>query len=255
MNGHVHAIEERVRTRRIMSVVGVAAHLDHRLYLLPDVAGATRQGCLDAAEAGFAAVICRPEKVASAARALSGTGVAVATAVCWDSPDTEIMDTDGMICEAVVLAGQGADEVPLVATKVRMSVGGGGEFERQTTALVTSMEQRDVRVRVVLDTEDLTSPEIARACRRATDAGVWMVQGGSWRGQRTGFSQVRRMREALGKDVLLKWTQPVRSLEALLLCVGEGVARFNGDVGPLMVAARRSAGMGTLNVPLAGTDY
>jgi deoxyribose-phosphate aldolase len=255
MNGHVYAIEERVRSRRTMSVAGVAAHLDHRLYRLPDVAGATGRGCLDAAQAGFAAVICRPENVGAAARALSGTAVAVATAVCWDTPPTELLDTDGLVGEALALADQGANEVALVATKVRMGIGGGGEFERQTTALVASMEQRNVRVRVILDTEDLTSPDIVRACRRATDAGVWMVQGGSWRGQRTGFTQVRTMRRALGPDVLLKWTQPVRSLETLLLCVAEGVARFNADVGPLMVAARRSAVLGTLNVPLVGTDY
>ena len=238
-----------------MSVADVAAHLDHRLYQQPDVSGTTGQGCADAARAGFAAVICRPERVASAARALSGTAVAVATAVCWDSPDTEVLDTGSMIGQALVLTDDGVNEVALVATKGRMGIGGGGEFERQTAALVASMGQRDVRVRVVLDTEDLSTPEISNACRRATDAGVWMVQGGSWRGQRTGFTQVRTMRHALGPDVLLKWTQPVRSLETLLLCVAEGVTRFNGDVGPLMVAARRHAVLGTLNVPLAGTDY
>ena len=254
MNGHVYAIEERVRSRRTMSVAGVAAHLDHRLYLAPDLPGATERGCLDAAQAGFAAVICRPENVGAAARSLTGTAVAVATAVCWGTPHTEVLDTDGLIGEALLLADEGAHEVALVATKVRMGVGG-GEFERQTTSLVASMEQRDVRVRVILDTEDLTSQDIVSACRRASDAGVWMVQGGSWRGQRTGFTQVRTMRHALGPDVLLKWTQPVRSLETLLLCVAEGVARFNADVGPLMVAARRSAILGTLNVPLAGTDY
>jgi deoxyribose-phosphate aldolase len=254
MNRHAHAIEARMRTRRTMSVADVAAHLDHRLYRQPDVPGATGEGCADAALAGFAAVICRPESVASAARALSGTAVAVATAVCWDSPDTEVLDTDTMISEALVLTDHGANEVALVATKQRMGIGG-GEFERQTAALVASMEQRDVRVRVILDTEDLTSPDIATACRRATDAGVWMVQGGSWRGQRTGFTQVRTMRDALGADVLLKWTQPVRSLEILLLCLAEGVGRFNADIGPLMVAARRSAVLGTLHVPLAGSDY
>ena len=255
MNGHVYARDARLRSRRTMSVADVAAHLDHRLYGQPDVPGATGQGCADAALAGCAAVICRPESVASASQALSGTAVAVATAVCWDSPDTEVLDTPSMISQALVLTDQGANEMALVATKERMGIGSGGEFERQTAALVASMDQRDVRVRIVLDTEDLTSPEIAKACRRATDAGVWMVQGGSWRGQRTGFGQVETMRDALGADVLLKWTQPVRSLEILLLCLAEGVERFNGDVGPLMVAARRSAMLGTLHVPLAGTDY
>lgn len=117
------------------------------------------------------------------------------------------------------------------------------------------MTDRDVRVRVILDTEELTSQRITMTCAQVVEAGAWMVQGGSWRGPRTGFTQVALMRKALGPDVLLKWTQPVRSLETMLLCVAEGVGRFNGDVDLLMAAAQRGTELGPLSVPLAGTDY
>ncbi|WP_457255983.1 hypothetical protein [Pedococcus sp. P5_B7] len=254
MNEHLHAIEARKRSRRRLSVADLAAHLDHRLYQQRAFPGATKQGCADAVQAGFAAVICRPERVAEAARELAGTAVAVATAVCWDTPDTTHLDTDSMLSQALTLAGHGANEVALVATKERMGASG-AEFERQTTALVASMGERDVRVRVILDTKHLTPHAIATACHQATDAGVWMAQAGSWRGQRTGFTQVEAMRDSLGADVLLKWTQPVRSLETLLLCIAEGIERFNGDVDQLMAAARRSAAAGPLTVPLPGTDY
>ncbi|WP_457255118.1 hypothetical protein [Pedococcus sp. P5_B7] len=254
MNKHLYAIEARKRSRRRLSVADLAAHLDHRLYGQPAVPGATRQGCAKAAQAGFAAVICRPERVAEAARELSGTAVAVVTAVCWDTPGTTHLDTDSMLSQALTLADHGANEVALLATKERMAPSG-AEFERQINALVACMGKRDVRVRVILDTEYLTRHDIATACRQATDAGVWMAQGGSWRGPRTGFTQVEAMRDSLGADVLLKWTQPVRSLQTLLLCIAEGVERFNGDVDQLMAAARRSAAAGPMIVPLPRTDY
>jgi deoxyribose-phosphate aldolase len=63
------------------------------------------------------------------------------------------------------------------------------------------------------------------------------------------------MRDALGPDVLLKWTQPVRSLETMLLCIAEGVGRFNGDVRRIMASAQYSARLGPLTVPVPGEHH
>lgn len=254
MSGLTEAIQARKLARRQLSVADVAAHLEHRLYALPPTPDAIRRGCANAVRDGFAAVICRPERVAEAARNLDGTGVPVVTAVGWNLPDSAALDTPTMLEEANALAAQGASEVALVATQARME-GGGVAFTRQTAALVAAMTQRDVRVRVILDTEQLAPEHITLACRQASEVGVSMVQGGSWRGQRTGFSQVEMMRDALGPDVLLKWTQPVRSLETMLVCIAEGVGRFNGDVDRIMASAQYSARLGPLTVPLPGTDY
>lgn len=254
MSERLQAMNARMRSRRVLSVPDVAAHLDHRLYCMPLTQEAHRQGCADAVREGFAAVICRPERVADAAKNLAGTGVSVASAVGWDTPDCVALDTTAMLDEALMLAGQGVNEVALVGTRGRMD-GGGTAFARQTAALVADMARREVRVRVILDTEHLGREHIVMACRQASDVGVWMVQGGSWRGQRTGFTQLEMMRGALGAGVLLKWTQPVRSLDTMLLCIAEGVGRFNADVDQLMAAARRSAARGPLSVPLPGIDY
>lgn len=254
MDDVLKGIAARRRARRELGVAEFAAHLEHRLYLLPLTPEATRRGCADAVREGFAAVICRPERVADAARNLAGSGVPVVSAVGWNHPDSAALDSMSMLEEASMLAGEGANEVALVATRARIA-GGGTTFTRQTAALVEDMAARAVKVRVILDTEHLQPIHITTICQQVSNLGVSVVQGGSWRGQRTGFTQLEQIRDALGPDVLLKWTEPVRSLETTLLCIAEGIGRFNADVEQLMAAARRSAAHGPLALPLRGTDY
>jgi deoxyribose-phosphate aldolase len=82
-----------------------------------------------------------------------------------------------------------------------------------------------------------------------------MVQGGSLSGKRARFSELEVLRGALPPEVILKWMQPVRSLDAMLLCVAEGVGRFNADVEHIMATAQLRAESGPLIVPLPGWDY
>ena len=49
-----------------------------------------------------------------------------------------------------------------------------------------------------------------------------MVQGGSWAGERTDFSKILLIREALGPSVLLQMDKPVSSIHVLLLATAEG---------------------------------
>lgn len=129
MNGSYEAMQARKLARRQLGVTDVAALLDHRLYALPPTQDATRDGCAHAARAGFAAVICRPERVGEAARELVGTTVAVVTALGWDIPDTAVMETSMVLNQAHALADQGVNEVALVASRERLA-GGGIDFTR-----------------------------------------------------------------------------------------------------------------------------
>jgi hypothetical protein len=63
------------------------------------------------------------------------------------------------------------------------------------------------------------------------------------------------MRAALPDDVSLKWTFPVRSLDSMLICIAEGVDRFNGDPEALLKSAERHTALGPLIVPVRGLDY
>jgi len=125
----------------------------------------------------------------------------------------------------------------------------------QMRAITAAVSHQACRVRVLLNTEALADNEITSACQRAADAGVHLVQGGSFRGDRTPLGHIETMRAALTSEVKLKWTHPVRSVEALLVCMALGVDRFNGDPPELLAAAVRSSRIAPLMVPLPGVDF
>lgn len=241
--------------RRVLTSVELAGHLDHRLY--GDELGDddVRDGCALASRIGCAAVLVRPEHVRLAAEQVAGGSVGVATALGWYRPDTDRFTTADMLAEAATLMDAGASELAIVATKPRLLPAGGHELADQVAALVEALTPHAARVRVVLDTANLSVEEMRTTCRHSAQAGAWMVQGGSWRGQRTGLSQMSLLRAALEPSVLLKWTEPVKSVDSLLLCIGLGVDRFNADSEKLVADAARAERDGPLTVPVAGVDY
>ncbi len=116
------------------------------------------------------------------------------------------------------------------------------------------MQPRNVRVRVVLDTDGLTPHATATACELLGSTGAWLVQGGSWRGVRTGLSRIQPMRAALPDGVSLKWTFPIRSLDSMMICTAEGVDLFNGDAQSLLKDAAARIAIGPVAVPVKGVD-
>ncbi|GAA2503455.1 deoxyribose-phosphate aldolase [Terrabacter carboxydivorans] len=228
--------------------------LDHRLHM-PRVGPAElKAGCQLARDHRLAAVTCRPEHVAMAAEELAGTDVAVVTAIGSQGQGLPASD-DVWVEEARELTAHGATELAVVVTAALLELPAWSSLVRTIETLAALQSEQGFRLRVHLDTAGLADEQITAACRALRAAGVWMVQGGLWQGERTGFRQVVLMREALGPDVLLKWTTPVSSLPMLLLAKGEGVDRFNANVTELLRDASRQARLAPLLVPLQGLDY
>ncbi|HEV7146057.1 MAG TPA: hypothetical protein VGN48_03565 [Pedococcus sp.] len=232
----------------------MAAHLDHRLYAQQAVEDQVPTGCALAAESGFAAVICAPPDVPQAAGLLDGSGVPVVTALEWDAPTDTAMDTAAVLEEARMLVDQGAEELMLITSKARLD-DSRNSFPHQTATVVRELGRRGVRIRVIVNTERMTPTEITELAQSVGDAGAWMVQGGSLSGKRARFTELEVLRGALPPEVILKWMQPVRSLDVMLLCIAEGVGRFNADVEHIMATAELRAQSGPLVVPLPGWDY
>ncbi|WP_406830508.1 hypothetical protein ABEG17_16135 [Pedococcus sp. KACC 23699] len=244
-------IPQRVQISRVQ----LASSLDSRLYddHLSERDIAT--GCARARHWGLASVIVRPANLRLAAAELSGSTVGCTTVVGWNADDSEPMLPMETLEEAHRLVAAGATELGLVATAGRIRRNGGAPFTETLTGLVDAMRPLGIRVRLVTDPESLTSSELRDACHLAAETYVWMAQGGSWRGRRADLAEIQLMRASLPMDVLLKWTDPVRRLETLLLCIALGIDRFNGDVEDLMQAATRAEWLGPLTIPQAGVDF
>jgi deoxyribose-phosphate aldolase len=245
-----------VNPRRTLSVREVAARHEHRLYLSGPTDQAVQDGCALAITHGLSSVIVRPDVVARAARRLAGTSVGVVTLPGWGDDGVQPLADEALLAEARRLAGDGATDLGLLANAERLEAGDGRPFAEEVVALVGAMHASGARVRVILDTDGLTPEATTAACQLLGATGAWLVQGGSWLGTaRTGLSRIQLMRAALPDHVSLKWTFPVRSLDSMMICIGERVDRFNGDAESILEHAARRAAYGPLIVPAPETDY
>src|SRR3954465_15056386 len=207
--------------RRQLTLAQVAESLDHRLHLPEVDEDALKAGCRFAVKRGLAAVTCRPEHVPVAAEHLAGSGVDVVTGLGWSDLCNAPVSERAWVEEASRLSAAGATELAVVGTGPRLAGRVDSPFVRSVERLADLQHSQGFRLRVHLDTGALTDEELAASCRWLEEVGVWMVQGGSWRGDRTRFSRLRLMREALGPEVLLKWTTPASSFYVMLLGVAD----------------------------------
>lgn len=248
-------LRTRVRLdREVVTPESLADALEHRLHGPEIDQGELRRGCDYAAEAGLAAVLCRPEHIATAARRLTGSSTAAVTALAFHERPSEPHDPADLATETLELLSAGASEVALV-------IAPGSEsaclhlVSEQLDAVVGTAAPRAVKVRVLLDTTDATKDQMTAYTALVGASGAALVQGGSFRGDRATFSQIEAMRGTLPFRVLLKWTQPVRSVEMMLVCMALGVNRFNGDIPTLLAEAKRSSQSAPLMLPIYGVDF
>lgn len=240
--------------RDVVTTESLAAALELRLHWPEVDEGQLRRGCDYAADAGLAAVLCRPEHVATAARRLLGSGIGAVTALSFHDA-TRHQDPADLAAEARELVSAGAAEVALIVAPGLDSDDCLHLVSEQVAAVVEAVTPEGGKVRVLLNTTDASKKQMRACTALVGGAGAVLVQGGSFRGDRATFSQIEAMRHALPAEVLLKWTQPLRSVEMMLVCMASGVNRFNGDIPTLLKSAKRSSHLGQLMLPLYGVDF
>ena len=247
------------RGRRLLSVAELARHLCYPLYGEGIDVAALVRGCEEAVELGLAAVVCRPEHIGDAAKRLEGTGVAAVTGLGFGRSSTSVLTEQELCEEARLLIDRGAAELAVIANahRVKPDPGGGPPaFVSALVGLASAQQALGFRMRVHVEVRDLCPQQIQSVCSVLADAGVWMVQAGSWEDPRVSYRQLLPMREALGNTPLLKWTTPVRSVRVMLLAMSYGVDRFNAErVTDFLNEARQQAQLAPLAVPLAQLDY
>jgi deoxyribose-phosphate aldolase len=254
------------RGRAQVHVTGLAARLEHRHHQVGATAHTTRAAARLAVELGLAGLTCRPEHLSVAAAEIGETSRSateaqkrltdLTTAVEFYGKRAGLPHPDGIVLEARNLRKQGATDVALVADAERLAPTNSAAFARTLAMLVQDQATLEGRVRVHLDTTGLIHEEIASAAAMFEQAGAWMVQTGTWQGERASFTQAQVMRRAVSPGVLVKWTHPVKTPATMLLCMSAGIDRFNtDDPESLLREAQSCSDGGWLTAPLEGVDY
>jgi deoxyribose-phosphate aldolase len=207
----------------------VAALIDHTL-LKPE---ATRSDieriCREALQYRFASVCVNSVFVKQVCEALRNSSVKTCVVVGFplgaNLPDVKLD-------EARVAVEQGAQEIDMVIHIGALKAGDDAAVRSEIERLSGVAHERRAIVKVIIETALLSEEEKVRACRAARDANADFVKTS------TGFStsgataaDVALMRREVGREIGVKASGGVRSLDDLLKMVDAGATRIGTSNG------------------------
>ena len=238
----VAPVVEAGATRLGLHAVGggagdVAAMIDHTL-LKPDaIRGEIETLCREAMQYGFASVCVNPTWVATCARLVRGSAVAVCSVVGFPlgatTADTKQYETRRAIFD-------GAREIDMVINVGALKSGDLHTVERDIRAVTSACHESNVTSKVIIETALLTDEEKVTACTLAKAAAADFVKTSTGFGPGGATAEdVALMRRVVGEDMGIKASGGVRTLEGVKAMVAAGATRIGASAGVRIVQQSR----------------
>ena len=238
----VAPVVEAGATRLGLHAVGggagnVAGMIDHTL-LKPDATKSEIETlCREAREFGFASVCVNPTWVATCARLMHGSPVAVCSVVGFPlgatTADTKQYETRRAIFD-------GAREIDMVINVGALKSGDLRIVERDIEAVVAPCRECGALSKVIIEAALLTDDEKVTACTLAKAAGADYVKTS------TGFgpggataADVALMRKVVGAEMGVKAAGGVRDLDSVNAMIAAGATRVGASAGVKIVQQAR----------------
>jgi deoxyribose-phosphate aldolase len=221
------------------SAPSIAKLIDHTL-LRPE---ATRteilQLCREALDYNFASVCVNAYWVPLAASQLAGSQVKVCTVVGFPLGATS---TEAKVGETEAALRAGAQEIDMVLNVGALRGDDDRAVEEEIALVAAASHRHGAILKVILETALLNDDQKIVACRLAQMAGADFVKTS------TGFASsgatvhdVELMRRTVGKDMGVKASGGIRTLEDLLKMLDAGATRIGASASVKMVEAARAA--------------
>jgi deoxyribose-phosphate aldolase len=205
----------------------VAALIDHTLLRADATAADIRKICCEARTYGFASVCVNPYWVPLASSELAGSAVKVCTVVGFplgaNATVTKVAETETAI-------SQGATEIDMVINIGELKGGNYEAVRQDMEAVAQSAHKGGAILKVILETALLDDNQKVVASTLAKAAGAEFVKTS------TGFSiggatvhDVALMRQAVGKEMGVKASGGIRTLEDLKNMTAAGATRIGAS--------------------------
>jgi deoxyribose-phosphate aldolase len=202
----------------------VAGKIDHAVLKPTSTDADVIAGCELGRKYKVATVCLRPSDVATASKALAGSGVGISAVVGFPHGSNR---AEVKALEARLAIEDGAVELDMVMN-IGKFLSGDFEYVRQDIeAVVAEARKHDVLVKVILETCYLDARQIARACKIAQTAGADYVKTS------TGFAEgsatpeaIEIMIKTVGDTMGVKASGGIRSFETAEGFLRQGCARL-----------------------------
>ncbi|HSP02156.1 MAG TPA: deoxyribose-phosphate aldolase [Acidimicrobiales bacterium] len=205
----------------------VARMIDHTL-LAPEATVERVQAlCAEAKELGVGAVCVSPNQVVTAATALRGSAVGLASVIGFPSGAHR---AEVKAAEAAAAVADGATELDMVVPLGAVVAGDWAVVEAHLRA-VRDAAAPPVVLKVIVESAALDDAQLDRVCAVAVDAGADYVKTSTGFHPSGGASveAVRRMRAAVGWDIGVKASGGIRDAATALAMIEAGATRIGAS--------------------------
>jgi deoxyribose-phosphate aldolase len=207
----------------------VAALIDHTLLKAEATRNDIERICKEALQYRFASVCVNSVFVHQVSEALRHSPVKTCVVVGFPlGANLQAVKLD----EARVALEQGAQEIDMVIHIGALKAGDDAAVRREIESLSRAVHEGRAILKVIIETALLSEEEKVRACRAARDAGADFVKTS------TGFGtsgatvpDVALMRREVGREIGVKASGGVRTLDDLLAMVDAGATRIGTSNG------------------------
>ena len=222
-----------------MNNAELAKMIDHTILKANATQSDIEKLCEEAKEYNFASVCVNPYWVPLASDLLKNSTVKVCTVIGFPLGATS---SESKASETEIAILQGADEVDMVINVGAMKNNQTDIVEKDIFSVVNSARQtgkaqnKNITVKVILETCYLTKDEIKNACLCAKNAGADFVKTSTGFG--TGgatVEDVKLMKETVGSSMEVKASGGIRDYETAIKMIEAGATRLGTSSGIAIV--------------------
>ena len=213
----------------------LAAMIDHTI-LAPNASEAdVRRLCGEAKEFGFASVCANPVWASVLADELQGSAVLACVVVGFPFGASA---TEVKAFEAKTAVAAGAQEVDMVINIASAIAEDRDALVADISAVAQACHDGAAKLKVIIETSELTDAQKVLACEAAVEAGADFVKTS------TGYSSsgataadIALMRKTVGPDIGVKASGGVRTREQALEMIEAGANRIGASKGITIIGA------------------
>ena len=222
-----------------MNNAELAKMIDHTILKANATQSDIEKLCEEAKEYNFASVCVNPYWVPLASDLLKNSTVKVCTVIGFPLGATS---SESKASETEIAILQGADEVDMVINVGAMKNNQTDIVEKDIFSVVNSArktgkaQNKNITVKVILETCYLTKDEIKNACLCAKNAGADFVKTSTGFG--TGgatVEDVKLMKETVGSSIEIKASGGIRDYETAIKMIEAGATRLGTSSGIAIV--------------------
>ncbi|WP_024615144.1 deoxyribose-phosphate aldolase [Clostridium sp. Ade.TY] len=215
----------------------LARMIDHTLLKPEATSEGIKKLCEEAVKYNFASVCVNPGRVKEAYEIVKNSDVKVCTVIGFPLGATT---TESKVFETKDAIKNGATEVDMVINVGRLK-DKDYDFVKEDIKSVVDAAKGKALTKVIIETCLLTDEEKVIACKLSKEAGADFVKTS------TGFStggatgeDIKLMRETVGKEMGVKASGGVRSLEDALVMIENGATRIGASASIEICEGRES---------------